>query len=118
MDDEEMIRDLTKEMLSHFGHEVLLAKDGREAIAIFKEHHHSDNPVDVIIMDLTIPGGMGGKDAIKEILKIDPDAKAIVSSGYSNDPVMANYHQHGFKASLGKPFEMAQLKEIINSVLG
>jgi CheY-like chemotaxis protein/two-component sensor histidine kinase len=118
MDDEEMIRDLTKEMLSHFGHEVLLAKDGREAIEIFKEHHHSDNPVDVIIMDLTIPGGMGGKDAIKEILKIDPDAKAIVSSGYSNDPVMANYQQHGFKASIGKPFEMAQLKEIINSVLG
>jgi DNA-binding NtrC family response regulator len=69
-------------------------------------------------MDLTIPGGMGGKDAIKEILKIDPDAKAIVSSGYSNDPVMANYHQHGFKASLGKPFEMAQLKEIINVLLG
>jgi CheY-like chemotaxis protein len=83
MDDEEMIRDLTKEMLSLLGHEVLLAKD-----------------------------------AIKEILKIDPDAKAIVSSGYSNDPVMANYRQYGFKASIGKPFEMAQLKEIINSVLG
>ncbi|MEA3266598.1 MAG: hybrid sensor histidine kinase/response regulator, partial [Candidatus Fermentibacteria bacterium] len=65
-----------------------------------------------------IPGGMGGKDAIKEILKIDPAARAIVSSGYSNDPVMANYRQHGFKASIGKPFEMAQLKKIINSVLG
>lgn len=118
MDDEQMIQDLAKQMLSRFGHEVLQAKDGREAIAIFKEHHHSDNPVDVIIMDLTIPGGMGGKEAIEEILKIDPDAKAIVSSGYSYDPVMANYRQHGFKASIGKPFEMAQLKETVNSVLG
>ena len=118
MDDEKMIRDLAKKMLSHFGHEVLQAKDGGEAIAIFKERYHSDNPVDVIIMDLTIPGGMGGKDAIQEILKIDPDAKAIVSSGYSNDPIMANYRQHGFKASIGKPFRTAQLEEIINSVLG
>ncbi|MEA3267493.1 MAG: LytS/YhcK type 5TM receptor domain-containing protein [Candidatus Fermentibacteria bacterium] len=118
MDDEEIIRDLAKQMLSHFGHDVLLARDGREAIAIFKEHHHSGNPVDVIIMDLTIPGGMGGKETITEILKIDPAARAIVSSGYSNDPVMANYRQHGFKASIGKPFEMAKLKEIINSVLG
>ncbi|MEA3348936.1 MAG: ATP-binding protein, partial [Pseudomonadota bacterium] len=117
MDDEEMIRDMAKQMLSHFGHDVLQAKDGEEAIALFKEHYHSDHPVDVIIMDLTIPGGMGGKDAIQEILKIDPEARAIVSSGYSNDPVMANYRQHGFKASIGKPFEMAQLNEIINSVL-
>jgi nitrogen-specific signal transduction histidine kinase/CheY-like chemotaxis protein len=118
MDDEEMIQDMTKQVLSCFGHEVLQAKDGREAIAIFREHYHSDHPVDVIIMDLTIPGGMGGKEAIEEILKIDPDAKAIVSSGYSNDPVMANYRQHGFKATISKPFKMDQLTEIINSVLG
>ncbi|MEF3168374.1 MAG: PAS domain S-box protein [Deltaproteobacteria bacterium] len=118
MDDEEMILDLAKEMLSLDGHEVLLAKDGKEAIAIFRERYHSDNPVDVIIMDLIIPGGMGGKEAIKKILKIDPNAKAIVSSGYSNDPVMANYHQYGFKAALGKPFKMARLQETIKSVLG
>ena len=118
MDDEAMIQNLAKKMLSRLGHQCLQAKNGEEAIAIFKEHHHSDNPVDVIIMDLTIPGGIGGKDAIKEILKIDPDAKAIVSSGYSNDPVMANYHQYGFKAAIGKPFKMVQLKETVNSVLG
>ncbi|MEA2110119.1 MAG: PAS domain S-box protein, partial [Pseudomonadota bacterium] len=118
MDDEEMIQNLAKAMLSRFGHEVLQAKDGREAIVIFQEHQGSDNPVDVIIMDLTIPGGMGGKEAIKEILKIDPEAKAIVSSGYANDPVMANYRQYGFKASIGKPFKMAQLKETIDAVLG
>jgi PAS domain S-box-containing protein len=117
MDDEQLILDLAKQMLSYFGHKVLAAKDGEEAIAIFKEHHHSDNPVDVIIMDLTIPGGIGGKEVIQEILKIDPAAKAIVSSGYSNDPIMANYHQYGFKAAIGKPFQMAQLRKTINSVL-
>ena len=118
MDDEPFIQNIAKEMLSYFGHDVLQAKDGKEAIALFKERYHSDNPIDVIIMDLTIPGGVGGKDAIKEILKIDPDAKAIVSSGYANDPVMANYPQYGFKAAIGKPFEMAQLKETVKSVLG
>ena len=118
MDDEEMIQDLVKKMLSLLGHEVLLAKDGEDAITIFGKHQSSDAPVDVIIMDLTIPGGMGGKEAIKEILKIDPEAKAIVSSGYANDPVMANYGKYGFKAAISKPFEMDQLKKTINSVLG
>jgi len=117
MDDEEMILDLAKGMLTHFGHEVLQAKDGKEAIAIFREHCHSDYPVDVVIMDLTIPGGMGGEEAVKEILKIDPNARAIVSSGYANDPVMANYRQYGFKAAIGKPFEMARLRETIDAVL-
>ena len=112
MDDEQSIQEVTKEMLSHFDHEVLQAKDGKEAIAIFHEHHNSAKPI-----DLTIIGGMGGKEAIKEILKIDADAKAIVSSGYSNDPVIANFSEYGFKASIGKPFEMAKLREIINSVL-
>jgi len=118
MDDEEMLQDLFKDILLSFGHEVLLARDGREAIAIYKEHYRSDQPIDLLIMDLTIPGGMGGKDAIKEILKIDPNAKAIVASGYSNDPVMANCHQYGFKAFLDKPFNIAQLQEAIKSVLG
>jgi PAS domain S-box-containing protein len=118
MDDEQLIQDVAEQMLSRFGHKVLQAKDGKEAIAIFKEHQHSDNPVDVIIMDLTIPGGMGGKDAIQKILKIDPDARAIVSSGYANDSVMANYRKYGFKAAIGKPFKMAELKKTVNSVLG
>ena len=68
-------------------------------------------------MDLTIPGGIGGKDAIEEILKINPEAKAVVSSGYSNDPVMADYQKYGFKAAIGKPFSLAELNETINSVL-
>jgi DNA-binding NarL/FixJ family response regulator len=70
-----------------------------------------------MIMDLTIPGKMGGKDAIKKILKIDPDAKTIVSSGYSNDSVMADFQEYGFSASIAKPFQWATLNKIINEIL-
>ena len=117
MDDEQIIQEVAKRMLGHLGHEVLQAGDGKEAIKIFNEHHKSGKPVDVIIMDLTIPGGMGGKDAVQEILKIDPEAKVVVSSGYSNDPVMADYQKYGFKAAIGKPFNMAKLNETLQTVL-
>jgi len=118
MDDEEMIRELAEEVLSIMGHKTLLAKDGKEAIDIFREYRSGNKRIDLIIMDLTIPSGMGGKDVIKEILKIDPEAKAIVSSGYSNDPVMTNFREYGFKASIVKPFKMAEFEKLINSILG
>jgi DNA-binding NarL/FixJ family response regulator len=69
-------------------------------------------------MDLTIPGGMGGKEAIKLILKIAPDAKVVVSSGYSNDPVFAHFSDYGFKAAIPKPFQIAELKNLIQQLLG
>ena len=118
MDDDPLILDVITQMLIYFGHKVLHAKDGNEAIAVFKEHNQSDNQiVDLIIMDLTIPGGMGGKEAVQEILKIDPEAKVIVSSGYSNDPVMTDYQKYGFQAAIEKPFQLAKLMKTINSVL-
>ena len=92
-------------------------RDGKEAIDIFADHRSSGKPVEVIIMDLTIPGGMGGKDAIQEILKIDPDVKAIVASGYSNDPVMADFRQYGFKAAIAKPFLLAELNRALTKAL-
>ena len=73
-------------------------------------------PFDFVILDLTIPGGMGGKEAIKKILQIDPKAKVIVSSGYSNDPVMANYKEYGFSGVIAKPFQLKNLQKAINSV--
>jgi PAS domain S-box-containing protein len=118
MDDEPMIHDLFKQMLSRLGHEVLQARDGKEAVEIFKSHRTSGKPVDLVIMDLTIPGGMGGKVAVQEIRKIDPDAKSIVSSGYSDDPVMTNYQKYGFKAAIRKPFRIADLNAAIDSVFG
>lgn len=105
-------------MLSRAGHEVLQAENGYVAIELYNEYHKNNRAIDIIIMDLTIPGGMGGKDAVGEILKINPDAKVVVASGYSNDPVMAHYQDYGFKASIAKPFQLAELNKLINEVLG
>lgn len=117
MDDEEPVQKIASLMLGHLGHEVLLAASGEEAIEIFNEHRQTAHPVDVTIMDLTVPGAMGGKDAVQEILKIDPDARVIVSSGYSNDPVMANAERFGFQGAISKPFSIDQLNVILRKVL-
>ncbi len=117
MDDEEIVRDVSKNMLEYLGYEVLLAKDGTEAVGLYKELIDSPEPVVAVVMDLTVPGGMGGKEAVKKILAIDPDAKVIVSSGYSNDPIMARYNEYGFNASIVKPFQLQELTKVINQVL-
>ena len=117
MDDDEMIRDVAQSMLSLMGHEVLLAQDGVEALALYKEHSDSGEPIAIVIMDLTIPGGMGGQDAVKEVLAFDPDAKVIVCSGYSNDPIMANCQQYGFCAAIVKPYQLQELTKVINQVM-
>ena len=116
MDDDSMIRSIFKQMLERFGHEVLLVENGHEAIELYNEYYKSNRSIDIIIMDLTIPGGMGGKDAVQEILRINPEAKVVVSSGYSNDPVIAHYKEHGFKAFIVKPFQFAELNKLINEI--
>ncbi|MDA3786484.1 MAG: ATP-binding protein, partial [Deltaproteobacteria bacterium] len=118
MDDEEPVRQITQAMLGYLGHDVLLAQNGEEAIKIYAEARSSTAPVDIIIMDLTIPGGMGGKEAVQKILTMDPEAKVIVSSGYSNDPVMANFKKYGFCATLAKPYQLRDLTEAISQFLG
>jgi PAS domain S-box-containing protein len=117
MDDEDMIREIAGEMLSQIGYKVEFAGDGREAVELYKEAEESGKSFDVVLMDLTIPGGMGGKEAIKRLLEIDPEVKAIVSSGYSNDPIMSNYRQHGFRDVVSKPYSMEDLAETIHRVL-
>ncbi len=117
MDDEEVVKNVTKSQLEFLGHKVILVSDGIEAMATYKKMRGSGEQVDIIIMDLTIPGGMGGQDAAEEILKIDPDARIIVSSGYSTDPVMANYRKYGFRAALTKPIVLDELTKAILSVL-
>jgi PAS domain S-box-containing protein len=118
MDDKSIVRNMVKQMLSHSGHEVLMVENGHEAIGLYNEYVKSNRIIDVIIMDLTIPGGMGGKETVLEILKINPDAKVVVASGYSNDPIMANYQKHGFIASIAKPFQLYELNKLINAILG
>jgi PAS domain S-box-containing protein len=116
MDDDEMIRNVSHGLLSSLGYDVLLAADGEEAIQLYRESM-SQEKIDAIIMDLTIPGGMCGKDAVTEILKLDPEAKVIVSSGYSIDPVMANYTEYGFSAAIVKPYQRQDLSQVITQVL-
>ncbi len=117
MDDEEQIRDIAKSMLSKIGHEVLLVRDGVEALKLYKEYQNSNEKIDIVIMDLTIPGGMGGQDAVQEVLAIDPDATVIVSSGYSNDPIMANCQEYGFCAAIAKPYQFKELARVVNQVM-
>ena len=116
MDDEEMIRSIAHEMLTHLGFHVVLAKDGAESIDFYKKEMETDTPFDFVIMDLTVPGGMGGKEAIKKILQIEPKVKVIVSSGYSNDPIMANFTDHGFSGAISKPFQLKNLQEVIHDI--
>ncbi len=117
MDDDEMIREVVGDMLTLMGYEVDFSKDGAEACSKYLESMEKKEKFDLVIMDLTIPGGMGGKKAVKEILKIDPAAKVVVSSGYSNDPVMADYKHYGFSGVVVKPFKINELKSLLQKIL-
>ncbi len=117
MDDEDLIRDLAHEILSLLGYEVILARDGEEAIVSYKEALESSTPFDAVIMDLTVPGGMGGYEAMTILRKIDPNVRAIVSSGYSTDPIMADYKKYGFKGIVPKPYTVKDLGEILHKVI-
>jgi PAS domain S-box-containing protein len=117
MDDEELVRTVTKNMLEFKGYEVELAKDGMEAIEKYQQAIKNRKPFDVVVMDLTIPGGMGGREAISNLLVVDPKARAIVVSGYSNDPVMADFKGHGFRKVISKPFKLEELTAVIAEVL-
>jgi PAS domain S-box-containing protein len=117
MDDKEVVRDAAKRMLSSIGYDAVLARDGSEAIAIYKKALQSGKPFDAVILDLTVPGGMGGKEAVKKLLEIDLNAKAIVSSGYSNDPVMSEFKKYGFVGLLEKPYRMQELRDTLLKVI-
>ncbi|SHO49952.1 hybrid sensor histidine kinase/response regulator [Desulfopila aestuarii] len=117
MDDEAPVRDITRQLLSHLGYSVITVADGNEAIDVYQQHLNNDNRVDLVIMDLTIPGGMGGKEAAEKILAMDPTARLIVSSGYSQDPIMANYALFGFRGFLSKPFHLKDLQHVLEQTL-
>ncbi len=117
MDDEEMLRNLACSQLTLLGHEPITVTDGKQAINRYQELQDQGTPVDLVIMDLTIPGGMGGREAAQKLLALDPQARIVVASGYCNDPVMATYREYGFKAAIAKPFNLAELSAAINTVL-
>ncbi|MDY6879071.1 MAG: ATP-binding protein [Desulfatiglans sp.] len=117
MDDEKDIRELTGEMLAAIGYEVGFATDGMEAVESYKTAKRAQNPYDLIIVDLTVPGGMGGKEAIQRVREIDPEVKAIVSSGYPDDPVMIDYEKFGFRDVIAKPYKINELSEKIHKTI-
>src|SRR5690606_1332924 len=107
---------VVRRMLERIGYEVRTAPDGETAIALYREAMETREPFDAIIMDLTVPRGMGGREALQRILEIDPDVRAIVSSGYSTDPVMAEYRAHGFRGVIAKPYDLAELRRVVAEV--
>jgi len=117
MDDEDFIQEVASEMLKRMGYTATPTKSGEEAIRAYKEALESGRAFDAVILDLTVPGGMGGKETIQALLEIDGDVKAIVSSGYSNDPVMSDYGLYGFRNALKKPYRMGEMSEALNSIL-
>jgi PAS domain S-box-containing protein len=118
MDDEEMVRCLTGDILSQLGYEFQLAENGEEAIEHYQAARKQGRPFDAAILDLTVAGGMGGRETIQELLSIDPAFKVIASSGYDQDPVIQNYSQYGFKAALPKPYQIREMQKILCGVVG
>lgn len=117
MDDEAILLNAVGEMLKYYGHRVVLTNDGVKAIELYKQAKLSGEPFDVIIMDLTIPGGMGGQEAIAYLRDFDPRIKAIVSSGYATDPIMADYERFGFAGVVSKPYKIDELNEVLRRVI-
>jgi CheY-like chemotaxis protein len=117
MDDDLQVNKVVSRILERLGYRIEVSYDGREALTQYQSALTSGNPFNAVIMDLTIPGGMGGKETIQELLKMDPQARAIVASGYSNDPVLSEYKKYGFKGMITKPFTIDSLRNILHQVL-
>jgi len=116
MDDDDVIRQVSCELLDALGHDVEVAVHGQDALDKYQRAIAAGCPFDIVILDLTIRGGLGGAETIQRLLKVDPDVKAIVSSGYSDDETTMNYLSQGFKASLKKPYDIDALKDAINKM--
>ena len=117
MDDEETVREVISQMLQHMGYDVELAHEGQEAIDLYRSAIEMGKSFDAVILDLTVPGAMGGKETIAKLREIDPDVKAIIASGYSVDPVMSNYKNFGFSGIIVKPFNIQKLARTLSDVL-
>lgn len=117
MDDEELLRKTLGKVLNSLGYEVDFAEEGNRTVEMYEKVKGSSEAFDVVILDLTVAGGMGGKETIKKLLEIDPEVKAIVSSGYSNDPVMSDFKKFGFRGIVAKPFKIEELSQVLHQVL-
>ena len=117
MDDDDMVRELVREMLIHSGFEVEVARDGLAAVQLFREARENRHPFDLVVLDLTVRGGMGGKEAVKALQQIDASVKALVASGYADDSVITAYAEYGFVGAITKPYQMEKLSEILQAAI-
>uniref|UniRef100_A0A7V4LCQ4 Response regulator n=1 Tax=Desulfobacca acetoxidans TaxID=60893 RepID=A0A7V4LCQ4_9BACT len=117
MDDDAGVRKVAGKILTHLGYEVEFAVDGSEALDHYRRALEAGRPFDLVIMDLTIPGGLGGKETIKALLELDPEARAIVSSGYADDPIMTHYREYGFAGVIKKPYRVDAFGHALHQVL-
>lgn len=117
MDDDPMLCDISYRMLTYLGYDVTTAENGERVIELYHKALKDGKPYDIYILDLTIPGGMGGEDTIRELLKLDPDIRAIVSSGYLNDPVLTDYRKYGFTGQVSKPIYVNEISRILHDLM-
>ena len=116
MNDDKMIREMAGQMLDDMGYEVGLARAGCEAIKLYEDARQAGNPFDAVILGLAVPEGLGGKETIIALIETDPGVKAILSSGWYNDPVFCNFKKYGFRVLLAKPYNMEYLGETLQKV--
>jgi CheY-like chemotaxis protein len=121
MDDDEMVRFVAGETMKRYGFAVEFANDGSQAVKLYREHHEAGATFVAVILDLNIPGGMGGQETMKQLLEIDPSAKGYVSSGRTDDPVMVNFQSYGFSGTIEKPYfylNKERMQEFTKNLLG
>jgi CheY-like chemotaxis protein len=117
MDDEQIILDVTQEVLKFLNYDVMSAKDGLTAIDLYKKEKAAGAPFDIVILDLSVPHGLGGKETIELLRNVDPAVKAVISSGYTNDPVVQDFSRYGFSERLTKPYNIKDLKNLLENVM-
>jgi CheY-like chemotaxis protein len=117
MDDEQIIIDVTCEILTFLQYDVISAKDGQAAVDLYRKEKAAGVPFDMVILDLSVPNGLGGKETIELLRNIDPLVKAVVSSGYTNDPAVQDFSGYGFSERLTKPYNISELKNLLEKVI-
>jgi len=117
MDDEQIILDMTRDVLDFLNYDVMFANEGSKAIDLYKQEKAAGVPFDIVILDLSVANGLGGKETVEQLRKYDPAVKAIVSTGYMNDPAVENFSLYGFCEKLTKPYTLMDLKNLLEKVM-
>ena len=117
MDDEQVILDVTNEVLRFLGYEVMFARDGVAAIDLYNQERARGSPFDLVILDLSVPDGMGGKEAFEKLHSLDPNAKIVISSGFTNDPMLTDFASFGLNGVLAKPYRITEIKALLEKMI-